>query len=87
MKDLKLTPRSHPWVGGRYGNLSDAFLFIFNVLSAVCKHWIPHNLQDVFDLPFHMARDQIEESLRTKMASIKVLFFVTVISLFQGSWF
>ncbi|CAL9052304.1 unnamed protein product [Musa banksii] len=26
---------------------------------------------DVFDLPFHMARDQIEESLRTKMASIK----------------
>jgi synovial sarcoma, X breakpoint 2 interacting protein len=28
--------------------------------------------QDVFDLPFHMARDQIEESLRTKMTSIKV---------------
>ncbi|XP_020082290.1 uncharacterized protein LOC109705915 [Ananas comosus] len=26
---------------------------------------------DVFDLPFHMARDQLEESLRTKMASIK----------------
>ncbi|XP_078443946.1 afadin/alpha-actinin-binding protein [Wolffia australiana] len=26
---------------------------------------------DVFDLPFHMARDQIEESLRTKMNSIK----------------
>ncbi|KAG5225779.1 afadin- and alpha-actinin-binding protein [Salix suchowensis] len=26
---------------------------------------------DVFDLPFHMARDQIEESLRTKMSSIK----------------
>ncbi|MBA0795843.1 hypothetical protein Gohar_006674, partial [Gossypium harknessii] len=26
---------------------------------------------DVFDLPFHMARDQIEESLRTKMASVK----------------
>ncbi|CAJ1941842.1 unnamed protein product [Sphenostylis stenocarpa] len=26
---------------------------------------------DVFDLPFHMARDQIEESLRNKMASIK----------------
>ncbi|KAK9275070.1 hypothetical protein L1049_022328 [Liquidambar formosana] len=26
---------------------------------------------DVFDLPFHMARNQIEESLRTKMASIK----------------
>ncbi|GAV59574.1 ADIP domain-containing protein [Cephalotus follicularis] len=26
---------------------------------------------DVFDLPLHMARDQIEESLRTKMASIK----------------
>ncbi|XP_052199447.1 uncharacterized protein LOC127806287 isoform X1 [Diospyros lotus] len=26
---------------------------------------------DVFDLPFHIARDQIEESLRTKMASIK----------------
>ena len=30
--------------------------------------------QDVFDLPFHMARDKIEESLRTKMASIKVWF-------------
>lgn len=29
-------------------------------------------LQDVFDLPLHMARDQIEESLRNKMASIKV---------------
>ncbi|PNY04326.1 afadin/alpha-actinin-binding protein, partial [Trifolium pratense] len=26
---------------------------------------------DVFDLPFHMARDQIEESLRAKMTSIK----------------
>ncbi|KAL2643711.1 hypothetical protein R1flu_011298 [Riccia fluitans] len=26
---------------------------------------------DVFDLPFHMARDQIEQSLRTKMSSIK----------------
>lgn len=26
---------------------------------------------DVFDLPFHMARDQIEESIRTKMSSIK----------------
>lgn len=26
---------------------------------------------DVLDLPFHMARDQIEESLRTKIASIK----------------
>ncbi|XP_031478976.1 uncharacterized protein LOC116249826 isoform X1 [Nymphaea colorata] len=26
---------------------------------------------DVFNLPFHMARDQIEESLRTKMVSIK----------------
>ncbi|KAL6189097.1 hypothetical protein ACLB2K_040487 [Fragaria x ananassa] len=26
---------------------------------------------DVFDLPFHMARNQIEESLRNKMASIK----------------
>lgn len=32
-------------------------------------------LQDVFDLPFHMARDKIEESLRNKMASIKVIFF------------
>lgn len=31
--------------------------------------------QDVFDLPFHMARDKIEESLRTKMASIKVVPF------------
>ena len=32
-------------------------------------------VQDVFDLPFHMARDQIEESIRTKMSSIKVLFY------------
>ena len=28
--------------------------------------------QDVFDLPFHMARDQIEQSLRAKMSTIKV---------------
>ena len=28
--------------------------------------------QDVFDLPFHIARDQIEQSLRAKMSSIKV---------------
>ncbi|KAL8460183.1 hypothetical protein ACS0TY_031912 [Phlomoides rotata] len=27
---------------------------------------------DMFDLPLHMARDQIEESLRTKMSSIKL---------------
>ena len=31
--------------------------------------------QDVFDLPFHLARDQIESSLRTKMSSIKVKSF------------
>lgn len=32
----------------------------------------PHTgATDVFDLPFHMARDQIEQSLRAKMASIK----------------
>ncbi|KAF5725932.1 Afadin- and alpha-actinin-binding protein isoform 3 [Tripterygium wilfordii] len=30
---------------------------------------------DVFDLPFHMARDQIEESLRNKMVSIKERMF------------
>ncbi|KAK4791904.1 hypothetical protein SAY86_022339 [Trapa natans] len=30
---------------------------------------------DVFDLPLHMARDQIEESLRNKMASIKERMF------------
>lgn len=29
-------------------------------------------VQDVFDLPFHMARDQIEHSLRAKMSTIKV---------------
>lgn len=33
-------------------------------------------LQDVFDLPLHMARDQIEESLRAKMASIKVFTYL-----------
>ena len=37
------------------------------------------NLQDVFDLPFHMARDQIEESLRTKMSSIKVFSFISLL--------
>lgn len=32
----------------------------------------PRNVNnDVFDLPFHMARDQIERSLREKMASIR----------------
>lgn len=31
-----------------------------------------HLVQDVFDLPFHMARDQIEQSLRAKMSIIKV---------------
>ncbi|XP_075491685.1 uncharacterized protein LOC142529883 isoform X1 [Primulina tabacum] len=30
---------------------------------------------DMFDLPLHMARDQIEESLRTKMTSIKERMF------------
>lgn len=30
-------------------------------------------LQDMFDLPLHMARNQIEESLRNKMAFIKVV--------------
>lgn len=29
-------------------------------------------LQDMFDLPLHMGRNQIEESLRNKMAFIKV---------------
>lgn len=37
------------------------------------------DFQDVFDLPFHMARDQIEESLRNKMTSIKVgCFFLHI---------
>ncbi|KAJ8750950.1 hypothetical protein K2173_016131 [Erythroxylum novogranatense] len=39
---------------------------------------------DVFDLPFHMARDQIEESLRTKMTSIKVFCFSSSLSLSFG---
>ncbi|XP_073014768.1 uncharacterized protein [Primulina eburnea] len=33
------------------------------------------SMQDMFDLPLHMARDQIEESLRTKMTSIKERMF------------
>lgn len=33
---------------------------------------VVHIMQDVFDLPFHMARDQIEHSLRAKMSTIKV---------------
>lgn len=28
-------------------------------------------VQDIFDLPFHMARDQIEQSLQAGMTSIK----------------
>lgn len=35
-------------------------------------------VQDVFDLPFHMARDQIEQSLRAKMSTIKVRLFTSV---------
>lgn len=40
----------------------------------------------MFDLPLHMARDQIEESLRNKMASIKVEIF-DIIKLFFVSYF
>lgn len=42
--------------------------------------------QDVFDLPFHMARDQIEESLRTKMASIKVEWLNKTTHLTPHGW-
>jgi hypothetical protein len=31
-------------------------------------------VQDIFDLPFHMARDQIEQSLQLGITSIKVYF-------------
>jgi X breakpoint 2-interacting protein len=31
-------------------------------------------VQDIFDLPLHMARDQIEQSLQAGMTSIKVYF-------------
>lgn len=34
--------------------------------------WHAYRMQDVIDLPVQMARDQIEQSLRAKMASIKV---------------
>ncbi|XP_077238323.1 uncharacterized protein LOC143879698 isoform X2 [Tasmannia lanceolata] len=40
---------------------------------------------DVFDLPFHMARDQIEESLRTKMTSIKVSSFFNCVVRMLGA--
>lgn len=67
-------------MGGRYENsLKDAFLFILNGSNVVCNHRMLPNLQDVFDLPFHMARDQIEESLRTKMSSIKVFSFISLL--------
>lgn len=46
------------------GFLKDIIVPLYNILL--------RTLQDMFDLPLHMARDQIEESLRTKMASIKV---------------
>lgn len=47
---------------------------IFHSFKCYLNHRVC-SLQDVFDLPFHMARDQIEESLRNKMASIKVVCF------------
>jgi hypothetical protein len=38
---------------------------------AVCDCWRGW-VQDVFDMPYHLARDRIEHSLRAKMASLQV---------------
>ena len=48
----------------------------FMVDKLIGQYLIVVITQDVFDLPFRMARGQIEESLRTKMASIKVFFLL-----------
>ena len=54
--------------------LNGAWMKCFIGSSAICIiEFTP--CRDVFDLPFHMARDQIEENLRNKMASIKVVCF------------
>ena len=50
------------------------FSYFIPCQTAFWNYWVCY-LQDVFDLPFHMARDQIEESLRNKMASIKVITY------------
>ncbi|KAK1322645.1 hypothetical protein QJS10_CPA02g01487 [Acorus calamus] len=52
-------------------DLSKQSLTVAEKLSAEAPQSTLGGKTDVFDLPFHMARDQIEESLRTKMASIK----------------
>lgn len=67
---------SHSPLGGKtviysFTRLQLDFLFTISCYAKKLK-LIIHTLQDVFDLPFHMGRDQIEESLRAKIAFIKV---------------
>jgi hypothetical protein len=69
---------------------SDQFIVVFlavqgdmNELNISLGLELPHThlggnlvatVQDIFDLPLHMARDQIEQSLQAGMTSIKVYF-------------
>ncbi len=69
---------------------SDQFIVVFlavqedmNDLNISLGLELPHThlgghlittVQDIFDLPFHMARDQIEQNLQAGMTSIKVYF-------------
>jgi hypothetical protein len=64
---------------------SDQFIVVFlavqgnmNELNMSLGLELPHThlggnlvVQDIFDLPFHMARDQIEQSLQLGITSIK----------------
>lgn len=72
---------------------SDQFIVVFlavqgdmNDLNISLGLELPHTnvgghlvvtVQDIFDLPFHMARDQIEQSLQAGMTSIKVSFHLS----------
>ena len=69
MEGKRLTTCNPLWVGERYGRVFAKLCFFEEVELHFSSFMVLH---DMFDLPLHMARDQIEESLRTKMASIKV---------------
>lgn len=71
MKGKKWITLNPHWVGERYGRMDPGLKGVYislrsNTLGSLI-------LQDMFDLPLHMGRNQIEESLRNKMAFIKVL--------------
>lgn len=76
MNALKLNTHNLHWVEGRYGLFEVRYVWKFPWVHVLFLSTTVYSLQDVFDLPFHMARNQIEESLRNKMASIKVICFL-----------